>query len=192
MSVSSIRPSLWQLLRGEHWSGVLLMAGFVAQSCLLVATSDGPLALVVVVGLLTLLQVALLGLCQIWQTLRGRVDPQFIPHVWKWALAVCLALYLVHILLLPALIPHTAAFHDTIRYRAGSPGLLFYLSAGCAVLAARLLLLPFAVATLLSACLHRRALPAREAVWPALAVAALLLAALTWQQAADFIGWWMD
>ncbi|HEU4325382.1 MAG TPA: hypothetical protein VFS21_19720 [Roseiflexaceae bacterium] len=192
MGVSSIRPTLWGLLRGERWSGALLMAGFVVQSVVLVASSERPLGMLGVVGLLTLLQAALVGLWQIWLALRGREEAEPIPRGWKWALAAGAALYLAHILLLPALIPHDASFHDTIRYRAGLPGLLFYLSAGCAVLLARLLLLPFALAILLGAALHRRALPPREALWPALAAASLLLLALTWQQAAEYAVWWMD
>ncbi len=192
MSVSSIRPTLWELLRGTRWSGALLMAGFAAQSAVLVAASERPLGMLGLAGLLTLLQAALVGLWQIWRTLRGPAEAVPIPRGWKWALAGGVALYVGHILLMPALIPHDASFHDTIRYRAGLPGSLFYLSAGCAVLAARLLLLPFALATLLSAALHRRDLPPHEARWPALAAATLLLLALTWQRAADFAVWWMD
>jgi hypothetical protein len=192
-------------IRDDLESGALLMIGFVVQSALWYSRSAlcGLLALLPIFGILivVLLLIAARLLLRV-HSLRRRspdaaaalVDAQpALPSGWRRALLIMSALYLIEVLIVPALIPHTGELHNAMMYRWGLPGLLYYAFAGCAVLAAVCLMVPLSIALLLKVCARWRNLAARaRATWLAAPALLLLALALTWPSARQFIEWWGD
>jgi hypothetical protein len=124
-------------------------------------------------------------------TLTGR-GPS-LPGAWQRLVLALSALYLVGVLIIPLLVPHTGELHNAVVYRWGLPGRLYYIFTGCVVFATRFLILPLSIALLLKVCLRWRELPEIDRkIWLALLGLLLVALELTLPTALRFAEWWVD
>jgi hypothetical protein len=204
-SIAVQSPAIQQAIRTYVEDGVLLMGGFVVQALVWLwrGIIDGRAAMIPIAGVLVVAGALIAArlLLRVHALQRAGVDaedalgqrPSALPRTWRRLVPVLAALYLIGVLLVPLLVPHTGELHNAMMFRWGLPGWLYYIFTGCVLFATTFLIVPFSLALFFKVCWRWRELPKNDrGIW--LAGSTLLLAALelTLPIALRFAEWWID
>jgi hypothetical protein len=200
MVIESTSSIVRQAIRADVENGALLWLGFVAYAPWLLLR-NGQLALIPLLALLSLVLLLISArlLLRI-QRLRDMPadalavlseQPAVLPSSWRRAILIIAVLYLVGVLIVPALVPHNSELHNAMMYSWGLPGRLYYLFGGLVVLATAFLLGPLSIAIIFTICWRWRLLTrATRLIW--LLASELLLIALSLPQTWRYTLWWGD
>jgi hypothetical protein len=164
-------PALRQAIGAHVEDGALLMGGFVVQALVWLwrGTVDGRAAIISIAGVLVvaaaLIAARVLLLVEALRSAGVNTAADLeelrpaLPRSWRRLVPALAALYLVGVLIVPLLVPHTGELHNAMMFRWGLPGRLYYIFAGCVVFGTRFLIVPFSLALFLKICWRWRELP---------------------------------
>jgi hypothetical protein len=210
LGVGPASIAIRRAIRDDLENGALLMSGFVVQSSLwlwrgsLSALLDGGFfALVPILGVLLLVLLLIIARLLLRVHWLQRTPPDTaialiegqpaLPNSWWLAILIMGGMYIVGVLLIPALVAHTSDLHNAMMYQWGWLGRLYYVLTSGMVFATAFLIVPFSIALLLKVCWRWREMPGRaRQIWLIVSALLLLVLALTWPSAQRFIVWWGD